>query len=186
VVGVSGERDEYKQSPGGEEEGLNIHRVPTFIFYKDGIEVNRIVEQPVATLEHDMYMILQNENYIPNYNSVAIVNAALEKMGLVKFQRKAKKLLPELKKEAKSLSELNTYSSVLFFSDQKEEALIVAKLNTLLFPNEAYTYENLANKLYQTNSLEEALKNYEISLTLDPTNERLKKSISTIKEQIGV
>ena len=186
VVGVSRERDEYKQSPGGEEEGLNIHRVPTFIFYKNGIEVNRIVEEPITTLEHDMYMILQNEHYIPNYNSVAIVNDAVEKTGPVKFQKKAKKLLPVLKKEAKSLSELNTYSNVLFYSNQKEEALVVAKLNTLLFPNEAYTFENLANKLYQTNNLEEALKNYEISLTLDPTNESLKKSISTIKEQIGV
>jgi tetratricopeptide (TPR) repeat protein len=186
VVGVSREHDDYKQSPGGEEEGLNIHRVPTFIFYKDGIEINRIVEQPIATLEHDMSMLLQNENYIPNFNSVTIVNDALKKMGTGKFNRKAKKLLPELRKEAKSLSELNTYSSVLFFSDRKEEALTVAKLNTLLFPNEAYTYENLANKLFQTNSLEEALENYETSLTLDPKNERLKKSISTTKEKIGV
>ena len=186
VIGVSRERDEYKQSPGGEEEGLNIHRVPTFIFYKDGIEVNRIVEQPIATLEHDMSMLLQNENYIPNFNSVTIVNDALQKMGTVKFKRKAKRLLPELRKEANSLSELNTYSSVLFFSDRKEEALSVAKLNALLFPNEAYTYENLANKQFQTNSLEEALKNYETSLSLDPKNERVKKSIATIKEKIGV
>jgi thiol-disulfide isomerase/thioredoxin len=186
VVGVSRERDAYKQSPGGEEEGLNIHRVPTFIFYKDGIEVNRIVEQPIATLEHDMSMLLQNESYIPKYNSVTIVNNALKKMGTVKFHRKAKKLLPKLRKEVKNISELNTYSSVLFFADQKEEALAVAKLNTLLFPNEAYTYESLANKQFKTNSLEKALKNYETSLTLDPENERVKKSITTVKEKIGV
>ncbi len=62
----------------------------------------------------------------------------------------------------------------------------MAKLNTLLFPNEAYTYENLANKQFKTNSLEEALKNYETSLTLDPKNERVIKSIATIKEKIGV
>jgi thiol-disulfide isomerase/thioredoxin len=186
VVGVSRERDAYKQSPGGEEEGLNIHRVPTFIFYKNGVEVNRIVEQPIATLEHDMSMLLQNENYIPKYNSVTIVNNALKKMGTVKFHRKAKKLLPQLRKEVKNISELNTYSSVLFFADQKEEALAVAKLNTLLFPNEAYTYESLANIQFKTNSLEKALKNYETSLTLDPENERVKKSITTVKEKIGV
>jgi thiol-disulfide isomerase/thioredoxin len=186
VVGVSRERDAYKQSPGGEEEGLNIHRVPTFIFYKDGIEVNRIVEQPIATLEHDMSMLLRNESYIPKYNSVTIVNNALKKMGTVKFHRKAKKLLPKLRKEVKNISELNTYSSVLFFADQKEEALAVAKLNTLLFPNEAYTYESLANIQFKTNSLEKALKNYETSLTLDPENERVKKSITTVKEKIGV
>ena len=107
-------------------------------------------------------------------------------MGTVKFHRKAKKLLPQLRKEVKNISELNTYSSVLFFADQKEEALAVAKLNTLLFPNEAYTYESLANKQFKTNSLEKALKNYETSLTLDPENERVKKSITTVKEKIGV
>ncbi len=181
VVGLARDRDNYKQSPGGEEEGLNIHRVPTFIFYKDGKEVNRIVEHPVKTIEDDMSRILRNENYVPLYNSVTIVNAALEKMGVEKFNRKAKKLLPKLRKEAKSLGELNTYSSVLFFSDRKEEALTVAKLNVLLFPEEAYVYENLANKLYQTNSVEEALKNYETSLTIDPKNARIKKSIAKIK-----
>ena len=175
TIGVAREREAYKQSPGGEEEGLNIHRVPTFIFYKDGKEVNRIVEHPVKTLENDMSLILQLENYTPLYNSVTIVNDALEKMGAEKFNRKAKKLLPKLKKEAKKLGELNTYSSVLFFSNRKEEALVVAKLNTQLFPDEAYVYENLANKLYQTNRLDEALKNYETSLAIDPKKRTCKK-----------
>lgn len=184
VVGVARNRDNYKQSPGGEEEGLNIHRVPTFIFYKDGKEVNRIVEHPVKTLEDDMAKILRLENYVPLYNAVTIVNDALDKMGTEKFKRKAKKLLPKLKKEVKSLGELNTYSSVLFFSGRKEDALTVAKLNTLLFPGEAHVYENLANKLFQTNSMEEALKNYETSLTIDPKNERVKKAIAKIKEKV--
>ena len=184
VVGVSRERDEYKQSPGGEEEGLNIHRVPTFIFYKDGEEVNRIVERPIATLERDISMLLQNDNYTSKYNSVTIVNDALEEMGTEKFKRKAKKLLPKLRKEAKSLGELNTYSNVLFYSDRKEEAIVVATLNTLLFPDEAYSFESLATKLYQINRVEEALKNYVASLSLDPENIRVQKSIALIKETI--
>ena len=183
VVGVARDRKNYKQSPGGEEEGINIHRVPTFIFYKDGKEVNRIVEHPVRTLEDDISRILRKENYVPLYNSVTIVNDALEKMGVEKFRKKAKKLLPKLKKEAKSLGELNTYSSVLFFSDRKDEAITVARLNTQLFPEEARPYESLANKLYQTNRIEEALKNYDISLSIDPKNERVKKSIATIREK---
>ena len=36
VIAVDNSKEMYKQSPNGEEEGLNIHRVPTFIFYKDG------------------------------------------------------------------------------------------------------------------------------------------------------
>ena len=184
LVGVSKERNTYKQSPGGEEEGLNIHRVPTFIFYKDGKEINRIVEQPNETLEHDISLLLQGEHYIPKYNAVAVVNNALEKMGVNKFKRKYKKLLPILRDEAKSIYELNTYSNVLFYSDRKEEAIFVATLNTLLFPDEAYSFESLANKLYQTNRLEQALKNYEASLSLDPENVRVQKSIASIKENI--
>ena len=61
-------RDEfYKKSPGGEEKGLNINYVPTFIFLKEGKEVNRIVELPVKSLEADMEAILLQKPYVPNY-----------------------------------------------------------------------------------------------------------------------
>jgi hypothetical protein len=40
--------------------GLNIERVPTFIFYKDGNEVGRIIETPNQNLEKDMLSILSN------------------------------------------------------------------------------------------------------------------------------
>lgn len=58
VVAVSNTPELYKQSPQHEEEGLDILRVPTFIFYKDGKEINRIVERPVASLEKDIQNII--------------------------------------------------------------------------------------------------------------------------------
>ncbi|MEH6763757.1 MAG: thioredoxin family protein [Aequorivita antarctica] len=181
VIAVSNDSENYKQSPGGEEEGLNIHRVPTFIFYKDGKEINRIVEHPVNTFEDDILQIIQDKGYVPNYNAVTIVNDALTAMGFEKFQRKSKKLLPKLKKEAKHLGELSTYSSVLFYSERKAEGLYIAEMNTILFPNESYSYENLANKLYVTNQMEKALLNYEKSLAINPNNERVKSAIAAIK-----
>jgi hypothetical protein len=39
-------------------EGMNITKVPTFIFYRYGIEVGRITETPVNSLEKDMFTIL--------------------------------------------------------------------------------------------------------------------------------
>ena len=39
---------------------LNIERVPTFIFVKDGVEKGRIIETPQNTLEKDMLEILNN------------------------------------------------------------------------------------------------------------------------------
>ena len=39
---------------------LNIERIPTFIFIKDGVEKGRIVESPKNTLEKDMLEIMNN------------------------------------------------------------------------------------------------------------------------------
>ncbi len=53
---IEGE-SKYKQGPNGEEKGKNIHRVPTFIFTKNGTEIARIVESPANDLETDLAQI---------------------------------------------------------------------------------------------------------------------------------
>jgi thiol-disulfide isomerase/thioredoxin len=55
--------DRSKKTPDNLEEGLDITNVPTFIFYKKGKEINRIVEYPVETLEKDMLALLSKANY---------------------------------------------------------------------------------------------------------------------------
>ncbi len=52
-----------KDTPNKYEEGLNITNVPTFIFYKNGKEINRIVEYPIESLEKDMLAILSGQTY---------------------------------------------------------------------------------------------------------------------------
>jgi thiol-disulfide isomerase/thioredoxin len=146
MVAVSRDRDTYKQSPGGEEEGLNVHRVPTFIIYKDGKEVNRIVESPVISLEEDMLHILQ-QNYVPNYETVQRVAANLNDMGVVKFEKKIKKLAKQLKPITKTMHELNTFSNVLFTAQKKEEAIAVARLNLLLFPEDENAQKTMDARL---------------------------------------
>jgi hypothetical protein len=68
IVAVDKRKDFYKKSPQGEEWGLNIRRVPTFIFYKNGREINRIIESPLATLEEDIISIVLQQEYVPNYS----------------------------------------------------------------------------------------------------------------------
>jgi thiol-disulfide isomerase/thioredoxin len=60
VVAVDNHPDRRKQSPQHEEAGKNIEYVPTFIFYRNGIELGRIVEYPQESLEKDMATILKN------------------------------------------------------------------------------------------------------------------------------
>lgn len=69
IVALDKSKDAYKKSPQGEEWGLNIRRVPTFIFYKNGREINRIIESPITTLEEDILKIILLEEYIPNYST---------------------------------------------------------------------------------------------------------------------
>ena len=50
------------------EDGLEITNVPTFIFYKNGEELGRIVEFPIEDLESDMLKILRGEPYKHAYD----------------------------------------------------------------------------------------------------------------------
>lgn len=59
--------DRSKKSPANEQAGLGITNVPTFIFYKNGKEINRYVEYPRETLEKDILKILKNEGYKHSY-----------------------------------------------------------------------------------------------------------------------
>ncbi|WGH74295.1 thioredoxin family protein [Tenacibaculum tangerinum] len=49
----------------GLEEGFNVIRVPTFIFYKDGKELGRFVEHAIegSTIEKDFLQILSGQEY---------------------------------------------------------------------------------------------------------------------------
>ena len=39
---------------------LNIERVPTFIVYKNGVEIGRIIETPEKSIEKDLWKIISN------------------------------------------------------------------------------------------------------------------------------
>ena len=67
IVALDRRKGFLKKSPTGEEWGLQIKRVPTFILLKDGKEVNRIVESPINSLEADLLRIISSKHYVPNY-----------------------------------------------------------------------------------------------------------------------
>ncbi|SDR66528.1 Thiol-disulfide isomerase or thioredoxin [Polaribacter sp. KT25b] len=60
--------DRSKKTPDNLQEGFNIIRVPTFIFYKEGKEVGRYVEYPRETLEKDILKIVTNQPYKHSYD----------------------------------------------------------------------------------------------------------------------
>ena len=50
--------DRNKTAPAGEVEKLDIKLVPTLIFYKNDLEIGRIMETPKETLEKDLALIV--------------------------------------------------------------------------------------------------------------------------------
>ena len=57
-----------KTTPDSLELNQNIINVPTFIFKRDGKEINRIVEFPIETIEKDILEILTTNNYQNPYD----------------------------------------------------------------------------------------------------------------------
>ena len=55
--------DPNKKSKMGYEVNKNITNTPTIIFNKEDIEINRIVEFPMESLEDDILKILNDEDY---------------------------------------------------------------------------------------------------------------------------
>lgn len=64
MVGV----DRSKTTPDHLEEGYDMSRVPTFIFIKDGEEVNRYVEYSQESLAKDVAAIVSGKEYKDSYS----------------------------------------------------------------------------------------------------------------------
>ena len=181
VVAVSSAPNMYKQSPQHEEAGLNIHRVPTVIFYKDGKEVNRIVEHPIATFEDDIQHIITKNNYKSNYQIVSAVDYILTTKGIKGLKRKRKTLLKTYKEKVSSMYELNTYGRILYGTDRKDEAIEVFAFNTKLFKNKPRTYLSLANTLGANGQKNKAINVLEAAIKMHPENTDLKENLEVIK-----
>lgn len=61
--------DRTKTTPDHLEKDKNITNVPTFIFYKNGKEMQRIVESPLESLEKDMLKIVTGQPYKHTYEN---------------------------------------------------------------------------------------------------------------------
>ncbi len=181
VIALNRKSDMYKQSPNHYEAGLNIHRVPTFIFYKNRKEVNRIVEHPVETLEDDILNIITTNNYKSNYQIVAKVNHILKNEGLKGLKKQRRKLIKSFTGKVTSMSELNTYARTLYSTNRFSEAIEVCDINAKLFPNSSRVYDSLSIVLDADGQTNNAIKVLEKAIKKFPKNEDLKDNLKELK-----
>lgn len=184
VIAVNRTEDAYKQSPNHEEKGLNIHRVPTFIFYKNGKEVNRIVEHPKETLERDMLSIVTDNKYTSNYMAANYMDYLLQTKPLDSLRIDESNLVSRLAEYLKGSRELNTYGYSLLHSNQIEKALYIFDFNMKIFPYNSNVYDSLGEAQFKAGNHNEALKNYYKVLSLKPDDKNALEMIEKIKVEM--
>ena len=173
----------YKQAPERQERGVNIHRVPTFIFHdSEGNEIDRIVEEPVVSFEKDINTILAGEEYNTAYPVAKKLIDYFESYSLKELKKMRSKLVKEFN-FAENVYELNTYGYVLWTSFQIPEAQFVFDLNMRLFPEEVIVHQTYARFINSLGKGDKALSCIREGLRIEPENESLLAMRSYIREE---
>lgn len=174
----------YKQGPQGEELGKNIHRVPTFIFKKEGQETARIVESPNNDLVTDLAQIAFGFPSKPNYRGANYLMDLINNNSLETIEENKMIHLWELYYTLVGSKELNTLGHVYLEAGRIEEALLTFDFNTVLFRDEAKVYKSYAEALERADRLAEAITNYEKVLLIDQNNETAWEKIGELNEKL--
>jgi len=167
LVAVGGGDSLVKQSPQHEEAGKGIFRVPVFIIYKNGRELNRINEFPVNSLEKDLLAILDKNEYIPNYRSFAVFQHWVGDGSLADENISAASLAGQLRSMVHTENELNNLGYLLLKQGDKKNALRVFQVNYYLFPESADIVSSLGEGYYETGDYKKAITWLEKSLELN-------------------
>lgn len=174
LIGLGNGDSLYKQSPHHEEAGKGIFRVPTFIIYKNGVEMNRINEFPILSLERDLLNIITNGQYTPSYRSFAAVKQWLTEGIFLDSNISTAGLAQQLKLLVRNEYELNSLGYLLLNHGKKKEALRVFQINYFLYPESANVISSLGEGYYENNDLKKAISFLEKALEINKKPDDIK------------
>jgi tetratricopeptide (TPR) repeat protein len=186
LIAVGGNDSLYKQSPGHEDNGKGVFRVPVFIFYAKGKEIGRINEYPSVSLEKDMYLILMGKDYQPNYKSFVLINEWLLDGTLSDGNSSVRGLAFLLKMLVSGESELNSLGYLLLKQGKKEEALKIFLINANLYPQSANVLSSLGEAYYKTGDLVSATRMLETAIEVNKDPAFVKAILKVLYEVKGV
>ena len=175
--------EKYKQGPNGEELGKKIHRVPTFIFSKNGEEIGRIVESPNTSMETDIAQIALGYPSSPNYKGANFLLETFEKYPLDTISTYYRYFLNTVYRKIHGSGELNSLGYVLLRSNRLKEAELVFRMNTRCFPNDPNVYDSYGEVLALLEKNEDAIKQYEKVLAIKPEDENAKEQLKVLLEK---
>lgn len=185
IIALHHEGENYKQGPDQETQGMEIHRVPTFIFHDNGAELGRIVERTVFDIDTDMELIAKGEPYQHRYQAIPIISELMsdnpDSLSSITFMETAMK---KCRREISSEGELNTYAYTLLFGGEKEKSSFVFSLNGKLFPYDPYIRYGCGRGLLAIGKHEEAKPEFLEAIRLNPDLDRAIKYINEINEHL--
>ncbi len=182
MIALGGADSLLKQSPQHEEAGKAIFRVPTIIVYKNNIEINRINEFPVLSLEADLYAILSGQTYSPNYKSFSSIKNWLESGTLLNKNNSARGLAAQLKLQTDGENELNSLAHLLLEQGKKEEALRIFQVNYYLYPESSKVLSGLGEGYCKTGDQKNAVSNLEKALEINKDPKMVKEILAILYE----
>ncbi len=180
LVAVDGVDEAAKQSPDGEEKGLEIYRVPTMVVTRGDREVARLVEHPVLSLERDLLALLEGQGYEPNYITYPVVRRWLQQGLLGDDNVSAHGLAGQVRHEVQSEGELASAGGVLLARGDIQEAVKLYRVNCALYPQNSQAFARLAAALQQQGESEEAREMAEKALRLNSDPERLEELVELL------
>ncbi|HAP59728.1 MAG TPA: hypothetical protein DCR93_09550 [Cytophagales bacterium] len=173
--------DQYKQGPNGEEKGLNIHRVPTFIFKEAGEEVARIVESPANDLVTDVAQIALGVPSQPNYRGATYTQNMLAHYSQQEIYDNYREHVNAVYRLVKGTRELNTLGYVYLRAGEVEKALMTFEMNTYFYPYDPNVFDSYGEALALAERNEEAAAQYEKVLALDPENTNAQEQLAKLR-----
>ncbi|MBC7949783.1 MAG: tetratricopeptide repeat protein [Chitinophagaceae bacterium] len=166
MIGVGGGDSLQKQSPLHEEAGKGVFRVPVFIVYKKGVEINRINEFPILSLEKDLYSILTADAYAPNYRSFSLVRTWLSDGTLLDKNINHRGLATQLRPLISGENELNSLGYLLQAQGKTQEAHRIFLANAALYPESANILSSLGESHFRLGDRKNAVQLLEKALAL--------------------
>jgi len=179
IIALYGNDEQYKQGPNAEEKGLNIHRVPTFIFKENAQEYARIVESPSTDLFTDVAQTALGYPSAPKYKGATYFLNLFDSMSVKEMYDSINTIYRNAYYKIGNFGELQTLGRVLSTSDRKQEALYVLNLNTYYHAGNWRTHKRLADLQMELKDYERAKASYQRVLELDPDN---KAATDNLKE----
>lgn len=183
LVGLSDRDMEFKQAPGRPELGRLVHRTPTIVLLRDGVEIGRIVETPTTTLEADLLAIAEGRGPEPRYAAEAFVHRLFSAMS----GNEAVKALAAAEAEIVRLSEpgsLGHYAEYdLLKNGRAADAKALLDLHLKIDPKSVSGHLLMSEALEKLGRRDEAMAAVERALALEPANDRALKLAARLRRK---